>query len=101
VRRHQAAAQRANQNTTDMLTALEGWVENGQAPNAIIAYNNATHSLATISRPVCKYPDTLSYNGSGSIFDPANFTCMAQTADPLASSWLVGTMPVWVAPPSP
>ena len=74
-------------NTTDMLTALENWVENGQAPNAITAYNNANHSLATITRPVCKYPDTLSYTGSGSIFDAANFTCVTQTTDPLANSW--------------
>ena len=74
-------------NTTDMLTALESWVENGQAPNAITAYNNANHSLATITRPVCKYPDTLSYNGSGSIFSAANFTCVTQTTDPLANSW--------------
>ena len=70
-----------------MLTALTNWVENGQAPNAITAYNNANHSLATISRPVCKYPDTLSYNGSGSIFSAANFTCVTQTTDPLANSW--------------
>ncbi|MBV9374041.1 MAG: VCBS repeat-containing protein, partial [Alphaproteobacteria bacterium] len=58
-----------------------------QAPNAITAYNNANHSLATISRPICKYPDTLSYTGSGSIFDAANFTCVTHTTDPLASSW--------------
>jgi hypothetical protein len=71
------------ENTTDLLTALENWVENGQAPATIIGYNNMNHALATVTRPWCMYPNTLSYNGSGSIFSASNFTCVTQTSDPL------------------
>jgi hypothetical protein len=72
------------ENTTDFLTAMEGWVENNNPPATIIGYNNMTHASATISRPFCMYPNTLTYSGSGSIFSASNFTCTTQTSDPLA-----------------
>jgi len=59
--------------------ALEGWVENRQAPAQIIATkfkvdnNPATGAIRT--RPLCPYPQVAKYNGSGSTDDAANFAC--------------------------
>jgi hypothetical protein len=71
-------------NATDLFNALVAWVEQGQAPNTITGYNNATHSAATITRPICKYPDTLTYLG-GNQFTASSFTCTPQTADQYAA----------------
>jgi len=49
----------------DSIEAIDRWVEQGQAPNAM----KATRSTQpAISRPVCQYPTLPSYNGKG---DPA------------------------------
>jgi hypothetical protein len=70
----------------NILTALKNWVELGVAPDSIVAYNNANPALATVSRPICKYPDTLVYNGSGSTNAASNFHCKIQKADPLMNA---------------
>jgi len=57
-------------NRFDMLTALEQWVEHGQAPKQVIA------SQGDRSRPLCPYPQVAKYRGSGSIDDAANFACV-------------------------
>jgi hypothetical protein len=52
------------------------WVENGVAPETILATNTAgTPPVVTRSRPLCPYPQTAIYSGSGSINDAANFHC--------------------------
>lgn len=56
-------------NTFDMVTALEQWVENGKAPDQIVA------SRAGRTRPLCSYPQTARYKGTGSTDDAANFVC--------------------------
>ena len=58
----------------DMLTALENWVEKGQAPNAIPA-SHMTAGKVDRTRPLCMYPQTAQYKGSGSIDDSASFVC--------------------------
>jgi hypothetical protein len=58
--------------------ALVNWVEHGVAPDTIIATNAAGGT-----RPICKYPDTLLYNGAGSIFSASSFKCQHQTTDEL------------------
>ena len=58
----------------DMLTALENWVEKGQAPNAIAA-SHMTAGKVDRTRPLCMYPQTAQYKGSGSTDDAANFVC--------------------------
>jgi hypothetical protein len=73
-------------NGTDLFTALVNWVEHGTAPDSIVGFNNLNPALATVSRPICKYPDTLVYNGSGSIYSAANFHCQPQTTDPLMNA---------------
>ena len=58
---------------------FQRWVEEGAAPKEIIAtkfktgVNPASGVLRT--RPLCPYPQTASYKGSGSTDDAANFVC--------------------------
>jgi hypothetical protein len=52
---------------------LVDWVENGATPPSVPAQVNAGGVLRT--RPLCPYPQTAIYNGSGSTDDAANFTC--------------------------
>ena len=70
-------------NTTDLFNALVNWVEKGTAPDSITAYNNATPALATVSRPICKYPDKLVYNGTGSTNVASSFACKHESHDDL------------------
>jgi feruloyl esterase len=56
-------------STFDALAALEQWVESGKAPDRIIA------SKPGQTRPLCPYPQTAVYKGSGSIDDASNFVC--------------------------
>ncbi len=57
--------------------ALEQWVENDAAPGTIIAlkYERGDWLHPTMTRPLCVYPQTAKYNGSGDTNDAANFTC--------------------------
>jgi len=69
----------AGPNVFYPLTPLERWVEQGQAPERIIATGGV---VPTRTRPLCPYPKVARYNGRGSIDDAANFTCvMPQRAD--------------------
>lgn len=60
----------------DLQPALERWVEQGQAPERVIA-SKPDESDAPFSRPLCPWPQTARYKGSGSTRDAANFTCKA------------------------
>ncbi|HYL78496.1 MAG TPA: tannase/feruloyl esterase family alpha/beta hydrolase [Bryobacteraceae bacterium] len=64
-----------------MTAALERWVEQGAAPDRIIAtkYKSDFNSSSGIARtrPLCPYPQVARYRGSGSIDDAANFVCRA------------------------
>lgn len=55
----------------DIDAALERWVEGGIAPDRLIA----THQASKRTRPLCPYPLTAQWTGSGSTDDAANFTC--------------------------
>ena len=58
-----------------VVSAVIKWVEQGVAPEKIIAtrFDGAGNLLR--SRPLCAYPAQAAYKGSGSIDDAANFTC--------------------------
>ncbi|MBV8535591.1 MAG: tannase/feruloyl esterase family alpha/beta hydrolase [Alphaproteobacteria bacterium] len=58
----------------DPLTALVNWVENGKAPESIVATRMEEGKLVR-SRPLCPYPQTAQYAGSGSLDEAASFTC--------------------------
>jgi feruloyl esterase len=63
-------------NTFDKMAALERWVEQGQAPDVLIA-THSTNGAVDRSRPLCPYPQVAKYKGSGSIDEAANFVCAA------------------------
>jgi feruloyl esterase len=60
----------------DSLSALEQWVEQGNAPQQIVAAHR-TSGKVDRTRPLCAYPQVARYNGRGSIDDAANFSCGA------------------------
>jgi feruloyl esterase len=61
-------------NDFDELKALEQWVEQGQAPDRILA-SHAKDGKIDRTRPLCPYPQVASYTGTGSINEAANFIC--------------------------
>jgi feruloyl esterase len=58
----------------DAQAAIEAWVERGSAP-ASIAASRIEAGNVTRTRPLCPYPATARYDGSGDTNDAANFTC--------------------------
>jgi pimeloyl-ACP methyl ester carboxylesterase len=71
----------------DPLTALVAWVEQGTAPDRLIASARGPGNAAAVNaelpagwapnrtRPLCPYPSVARYNGSGSLEDAASFSC--------------------------
>ena len=64
-------------NTFDMVSALEQWVEQGKAPDQIIA-SHSTNGVVDRTRPLCPYPQVAVYKGMGSTDQAANFECKAR-----------------------
>lgn len=56
----------------DLLSAVVDWVEQGKAPESVIATGPA---LPGRSRPLCAYPQHAQYKGQGNPDDAANFEC--------------------------
>ncbi|MGA9884890.1 MAG: tannase/feruloyl esterase family alpha/beta hydrolase [Candidatus Acidiferrales bacterium] len=81
-----------NSFNSNMLTAITGWVEQGTAPQKIIAANTNTTSPFPSgapfdprvaqnfptdgTRPICAFPEQTRYRGSGATNDAANFVCV-------------------------
>jgi Tannase and feruloyl esterase len=72
-------------NVTDphqsLQLSLEQWVEKGTAPREIVAtkFSGPLGSGHTeMTRPLCAYPKTVKYKGSGDENDASNFTCEDQ-----------------------
>jgi len=63
-------------NVFDKVGALQQWVEQGKAPETLIA-SHSTGGKVDRTRPLCPYPQVAKYKGSGSIDDAANFSCKA------------------------
>ena len=63
----------------DMVRAIEKWVEQGVAPDRIVATKYVENTPAkgiALQRPLCAYPLVARYKGSGDMNDAANFVCM-------------------------
>jgi feruloyl esterase len=64
----------------DMGAALERWVEQGTAPERIVAVKHKDdrnpESEVVRSRPLCAWPQVARYSGSGSTDDAASFACV-------------------------
>jgi feruloyl esterase len=62
----------------DALGAVVDWVEHGVAPNEIIATKlppGEGNGPAILQRPLCPYPQTAQYRGTGSTNDASSFVC--------------------------
>jgi Tannase and feruloyl esterase len=63
-------------NAFDKLEVITRWVEEGKAPDQIIA-SHSTSGQVDRTRPLCPYPQVAKYSGTGSIDEAANFSCAA------------------------
>ena len=63
----------------DMLTVLERWVEQGEAPRHVVA-SRVEQGRTVRSRPLCPHPSVAVYSGAGSIDEAASFVCRAPAA---------------------
>jgi hypothetical protein len=55
--------------------ALVDWVENKTAPAQIVATAGPATAWPGRTRPLCQYPATAHYKGTGSIEEAASFVC--------------------------
>ena len=66
----------------NITTALEQWVEKGTAPEQVIARGIAGGTGADkpvgFAEPICAYPKSAHYKGSGDRKDAASYACAAQ-----------------------
>jgi len=60
--------------TWDSLGALDQWREKGTAPASIVA-SHSTMGVVDKTRPLCPYPQTAQYKGTGNTNEAANFVC--------------------------
>jgi hypothetical protein len=59
----------------DPFGALVTWVEQGTPPQTLLASGGSAAPLTGRTRPLCPYPQTAIYNGSGSTDVASNFHC--------------------------
>jgi feruloyl esterase len=71
----------------DLLTPLVQWVEQGTAPQAVVASVRGAGNAGGVNnelpadwspkrtRPLCAYPTVATYKGSGSMEEASNFSC--------------------------
>ncbi len=65
----------------DMVVALEQWVEKGVPPTRIVATKFVSDDKAkgvAMTRPLCPFPQSAKYKGTGEVTDAANFVCAAK-----------------------
>jgi feruloyl esterase len=58
----------------DQMNVIEQWVEKGKAPDRIVAAHGVEGKIDR-THPLCPYPQTAQFTGSGSVTDAANFVC--------------------------
>lgn len=59
-------------SAVDPFLVLVDWVENGKAPEHLVARSETN---AAVTRKICPYPQTAVYRGAGSIDDAQNYSC--------------------------
>ncbi|SAI05308.1 Tannase and feruloyl esterase [Bordetella ansorpii] len=60
--------------SSDILAALDRWVEQGRAPDDLVATRMSGASVSR-TRPLCAYPTQATYRGSGDPDVATNYTC--------------------------
>jgi feruloyl esterase len=66
----------AGTSVFDKVAAIDQWVESGVKPLSLPA-SHATGGVTDRTRPLCAYPSTAHYIGTGSTDDAKNFRCQA------------------------
>ncbi|AUN32344.1 tannase/feruloyl esterase family alpha/beta hydrolase [Niveispirillum cyanobacteriorum] len=61
----------------DAFTSLVAWVEQGKAPDSLTGIANPMSPWPGRTRPICAYPTTVRYKGTGDAEKAENFTCQA------------------------
>jgi feruloyl esterase len=59
----------------DAFAALVEWVEKGTAPESLVATAGNATPWPGRTRPLCAYPKSARYKGSGNVEDAASFIC--------------------------
>jgi feruloyl esterase len=65
----------------DKVSVLEKWVEEGKAPDRIVAahlIDDSGSAKPDRTRPLCPYPQVAKYKGTGSTDDASNFVCVKE-----------------------
>ena len=62
-------------DSVDWIETIRAWVEEGQAPERLTASKFDRSGSATLTRPVCPYPQVAVYDGAGDPNDEASFAC--------------------------
>jgi feruloyl esterase len=60
----------------DWITAIEQWVENDLPPEQLIASNSDEQGRQIMERPICPYPQSASYDGSGDPDVSESYSCV-------------------------
>jgi feruloyl esterase len=68
-------------DTAKLFDVLQNWVEKGVAPDHVVAQQTLAGG-AVRTRKICKYPDEVRYDGSGSTDDESNFRCVVHRQEP-------------------
>jgi hypothetical protein len=66
----------------DPFDALVNWVEHGVPPQTLLASGGSAAPATGRTRPLCPYPQTAIYNGSGSIDSAGSFHCGSNLETP-------------------
>ncbi|MXZ72250.1 MAG: tannase/feruloyl esterase family alpha/beta hydrolase [Acidobacteria bacterium] len=59
----------------DWVEAIRAWVEDGHAPERLVASKLDADGQVTLTRPVCPYPQVAEYDGSGDVNNEQSFRC--------------------------
>ena len=67
----------------DWVEAIRAWVEDGDAPERLLASKLGQGGAVTLTRPLCPYPQVAVHDGTGDPNDEASFAC-AVPQEPVA-----------------
>ncbi len=59
----------------DWIEAIRAWVEEGHAPEQLVAHKVGDSQEIVMTRPVCPYPQVAIYDGQGDSNDAGSFSC--------------------------
>lgn len=74
----------------DVLLALIDWVENGKAVDQVVAttWNSQREPSSGVlrQRPICPYPDTAKWDGTGNLNEAASWSCGGDNSSHVANN---------------